>query len=90
MVLVQKRLQNTAMKGWVQVRIVMFSVSVFSNQNEIVPHFVRRSLTENEHSCRIWEGTRFHRQRNPCVTIRVNTGKVNNRDNYMEKTKKQN
>jgi len=55
----------------------MFSVSVFSSQKEIVLHFVRRSLTENEHSCRIWEGTRFHRQRNPWVTIRVNNGKVN-------------
>jgi hypothetical protein len=63
--LAQKRLQNTAIKGQVQVRIVMFSVSVFSSQKEVVLRLVRCSLTENEHSCRIWEGTRFHRQRNP-------------------------
>jgi hypothetical protein len=61
----QKRLQNTAIKGQVQVRIVMFSVSVFSIQKEIFLHFVGWSLTDNEHSCRNEEGTWFNRQRNP-------------------------
>jgi len=48
-----------------QVHIVMFSVSVFSIQKEIVLHFVGWSLTKNEHSCRNYKGTSFNLQRNP-------------------------